>query len=95
MGQTQMTANDWIQAIDSDQTASCQPLAAVALTAEIGVIDLDPAGEALDRVSFKHDLLQLVFELPGGGLRHPEATIQLDAGDPLLGLGELIDGSKP
>src|SRR6187200_2643207 len=36
------------------------PLAAGTLTTEIGVIDLDPAGEALGRAAFKHDLLQLV-----------------------------------
>src|SRR3954467_9353996 len=71
------------------------PLAAGALTAEIGVIDLDPAGEALGRVSFKRDLLQLVFDLPGGGLRHAKATAQFDAGNALLGLGQVIDRAKP
>ena len=71
------------------------PLAAGTLTTEIGVIDLDPAGEALGRVAFKHDLLQLVFDLPGGGLRHPQATAQFDAGNALLGLGQVIDSAKP
>ena len=57
-----------------------------AFAAEIGVVDLNPAGQPLARVRLEHDLLQLVFDLPGGGLRHPKATTQLDAGDALLGL---------
>jgi hypothetical protein len=61
----------------------------------VDVIDLDPAGEALGRVAFKHDLLQLVFDLPGGGLRHPKAMTQFDAGDDLLGSGQVIDRAKP
>src|SRR5215469_14914955 len=71
------------------------PLTAGTLTTEIGVIDLDPAGEALGRVAFQHDLLQLVFDLPGGGLRHPKSTPEFDAGDALLGLGQVIDRAKP
>jgi hypothetical protein len=63
------------------------PLAAGALTTETSVIDFDPPGEALGRVALKHDLLQLVFDLPGGGLCHPKAATQFDAGDALLGLG--------
>src|SRR5512143_1258686 len=70
-------------------------LAAMAFTAEIGVVDLDPAGQTLAGIPLEHDLLQLMLDLPGGGLRHPEATAQLDAGDALLGLGQVIDRTKP
>jgi hypothetical protein len=66
-----------------------------AFAAEIGVVDLDPADQALGRITLEHDLLQLVFDLPGGGLRHPKATTQFDAGDALLGLSEMIDRTKP
>jgi hypothetical protein len=61
---------------------------------EIGVVDLDPADHTLAGIALEHDLLQLVLDLPGGGLRHPEATAQLDAGDALLGLGQVIDRTK-
>jgi len=67
----------------------------MAFAAEIGVVDLDPADQALAGIPLEHDLLQLVFDLPGGGLRHPEAPAQLDAGDALLGLGQVIDRTKP
>ena len=70
-------------------------LSAGAFAAEIGVVDLDPAGQTLGRITLKHDLLQLVFDLPGGGLRHPKATTQFDAGDALLGLRQVIDRTKP
>ena len=67
----------------------------MAFATETGVVDLDPAGQTLAGIPLEHDLLQLVFDLPGGGLRHPEATAQLDAGDALLGLGQVVDRTKP
>src|SRR5260370_16978668 len=44
------------------------PLAAVALPAEIGVVDLDPSRQALCGVPLHHRLHELVLDLPGGGL---------------------------
>ena len=41
-------------------------LPAMAFAAEIGVVDLDPAGQTLAGIPLEQDLLQLVFELPGG-----------------------------
>ena len=73
---------------DERRLAGCPAtsLPAMAFAAEIGVVELDPAGRPLAGIPLEHDLLQLVFDLPGGGLRHPEATAQLNAGDALLGL---------
>src|SRR5262249_9177174 len=44
------------------------PLAAVALAAEIGVVDLDPSRQAFCGVPLHHRLHELVLDLPGGGL---------------------------
>src|SRR6516162_10177815 len=44
------------------------PLAAVALPAEIGVVDLDPSRQAFCGVPLHHRLHELVLDLPGGGL---------------------------
>src|SRR5216683_3240652 len=71
------------------------PLTAGAFAADVGVVDLDPTGQALAGITLQHDLLQLVFDVPGRGLPHSEATAQFDAGDALLALGQVIDGTKP
>src|ERR1700745_2173780 len=39
-------------------------LPATAFAAEIGVVDLNPAGQTLFGIPLKHDLLELVFDLP-------------------------------
>ena len=70
-------------------------LATGAFAAEIGVVDLDPAGQAFAGIPLHHHLHQLVLELPGGVLRHAEAAAELEAGDPALALGQLVDGAKP
>src|ERR1700756_777664 len=57
------------------------PLAAVALPAEIGVVDLHPPRQALCGVPLHHRLLELVLDLPGGGLGDAKPTAQLNAGD--------------
>ena len=74
---------------------STAPFAAPALATEVGVIDLHTAGERLVTVAFEHNLLQLVLDLPGGGLRHAQASAEFDAGDALFALGEMIDRTKP
>ena len=66
-----------------------------ALAADVRVIDLDTAGQTRLGVTFEHDLLQLVFDFPGGCLRHAQAAAEFDAGDPLFALGQMIHGSKP
>src|SRR3984893_7202703 len=71
------------------------PLTAVALPAEIGVVDLDPARQALCGVPLHHRLHELVLDLPGGGLGDAKPTAQLNAGDAALALSEVVHGTKP
>src|SRR6516162_8221436 len=71
------------------------PLAAVALPAEIGVVDLDPSRQALCGVPLHHRLHELVLDLPGGGLGDAKPASQLDAGNASLALGEVVHGAKP
>src|ERR1700752_2801746 len=71
------------------------PLAAVALAAEIGVVDLDPSRQALCGVSLHHRLHELVLDLPGGGLGDAKPAAQLHAGDAALALSEVVHGAKP
>src|SRR5246127_4515684 len=71
------------------------PLAAVALAAEIGVVDLDPSCQALCGVPLHHRLHELVFDRPGGGLGDAKSAAQLNAGDAALALSEMVHGAKP
>src|ERR1700720_30003 len=71
------------------------PLAAVALAAEIGVVDLDPSRQALCGVPLHHRLHELVLDLPGGGLGDAKPAAQLNAGDAALALSEVVHGAKP
>ena len=71
------------------------PLAAVALPAEIGVVDLDPSRQALCGVPLHHRLHELVLDLPGGGLGDAKPAAQLNAGDAALALSEVVHGAKP
>src|SRR5512133_3606688 len=59
-------------------------LATGAFATEIGVVDLDPTGQAFARIPLHHHLHELVFELPGGVLGHTEAAAEFEAGDPAL-----------
>src|ERR1700712_5614540 len=65
------------------------------LATHISVVDLDPTGQLFGRVPFHHVLFELVFERPGRALSHTEASAEFDAGDPLIGLGHVIDGAQP
>jgi hypothetical protein len=70
-------------------------LAAGALSAEVDVVQFNSPTQLLGGVTFHHHLSQLMLDLPGGGLGHAEATAQLDAGDALLALGQVIHGAEP
>src|SRR5665647_2071450 len=74
---------------------SAAPLAAGAFAAEVGIVQFDAPAQPLGGVTLHHHLRQLVLDLPGCGLRHAEATAQLDAGDALLALGQLMHGAEP
>src|SRR3954471_23236006 len=72
------------------------PLAARALAAEVGVVHLDPAGELrLPHPARGPRPHQLVLHQPGRGLPHPEPPRQLDRADPVLALGQVVDGREP
>src|SRR5512144_2963217 len=75
--------------------APAHPLAAGALAAEIGVIHLDAADDALGGIALHHHLLELVLGRPCRGLGDAEAPAELQAGDALLALGQMIEGAKP
>src|SRR3954468_22087996 len=69
-----------------------------ALTADIGVVDLDPrpAGAKLvAAVPLDHRLHQFVLNPPGSIGRNPQAPPQLDVGQPFLALGEQMHGAEP
>src|ERR1051325_2960560 len=69
-----------------------------ALTADIGVVDLDPrpAGAKLvAAVPLDPRLHQLVLNPPGGIGRDPQSPAQLDVGQPFLALGEQMHGAEP
>ena len=70
-------------------------LAAGALTADVGVIDLDAPGQLLGSIAFEHDLRQLVFDFPYRGLGDAEAAAKFNAGDALLGLRHMIECAEP
>ncbi len=73
-------------------------LAAAPLAAEISIVHLDPLvgpADRLRRLAVEHDLSQLLLHFPGCRLGDPETAAQLQAGDPLLALGEQIDRLKP
>src|SRR5262249_37449788 len=71
------------------------PLAAVALPAETGIVDLDPSRQALCGIPLHHRLHELVLDLPGGGLGDAKSAAQLNAGDAALALSEVVHAAKP
>jgi hypothetical protein len=46
-------------------------------------------------IALHHHLRQLVLDGPGGGLGHAEAAAELDAGDALLALRQVVHGAEP
>ena len=83
---------------DDGRLANSTPaaLAARALTAQIGVVDLDPARElGLLRLARRHRGHQLVLHQPGGGLLDPKPAPELDRAHPALALGQVVNRRKP
>src|SRR5215211_3590577 len=69
-----------------------------ALTADIGVVDLDPRPartKLIAAVPLDHRLHQFVLNPPSGIGRDPKSPAQLDIGQPFLALGEQIHGAEP
>lgn len=70
-------------------------LAAGALTAEVGVIDLDLAFEHVALLAFGHRLHQLVVDKPRGGVAHPQLSLERERRQPGLGLTDEVDRQEP
>src|SRR3954452_21775709 len=71
-------------------------LAARALAAEVGVVDLDPARELrLGGLAHAHRQHQLVLDQPSRLPLDPEPSRELDRADPVLALGEMVDRREP
>ena len=75
--------------------AAAATLAVGTFAAEIGVVHFDATIERLSGLPLHHDLGELVLDLPGRRLRHAEASPQLDRGDALLRLRQVIHGREP
>jgi hypothetical protein len=72
------------------------PPAARALTAQVGVVDLDPAPQlGLFGFALGHRPHQLVLHEPSRGLPDPKPARELDRADPALALGQVVDGDEP
>src|SRR5215212_7796718 len=68
------------------------------LTADIGVIDLDPrpgGAKLIAAVPLDHRLHQFVLNPPRGIGRDPKSPAQLDVGQPFLALSEQMHGAEP
>jgi hypothetical protein len=66
-----------------------------AFAAEIGVVHLNLALQALGRVALQHDPFELVLHLPRRRLGDAKPSRKFDAGNSFLGLREQIDGLEP
>ena len=65
------------------------------LTAEVGIVDLDPVAERDLPATLEHHLHQLVLHPPGGVVFDPEVARELQRRQALLALGEREDGEEP
>ena len=70
-------------------------LAARALTAEVGIVDLHPTVELAALLAHAHDLHELVLDEPGGLVANPQVALEFEGGDVVLGLREQVHGQEP
>jgi hypothetical protein len=63
--------------------------------AQIGIVDLDPAGQLATRFTLRHGVQQLVFDPPRRAIAHAEMAHQFQRRDVVLGLGQQMHGQKP
>src|SRR3954451_13675497 len=66
-----------------------------AVAAEVGVVHLDPAVQALGVLPSGHHGHDLLLQGPGVGLLDAEPAAQLDRADPVLGGGDQPHGQEP
>ena len=69
--------------------------AAVALAAEIGVVDLHEARKLARFFALGHGLHDLVLELPGGVVAHAKVPLQFQRGHVGLAAGQQVHGQVP
>ncbi|EWS52458.1 hypothetical protein X551_04758 [Methylibium sp. T29] len=70
-------------------------LAARALAAQVGVVNLHSALELAGVLAHAHDLHELVLDQPGGLVANAQVAHQLERGDVVLGLGQQVHGQEP
>ena len=70
-------------------------LAAVALPAQVGVIDLHEAGQLAWHFTLGHGLHDLVLDAPGRFVVHAQVALQLQGRHVRLGCGQQMDGQQP
>ena len=70
-------------------------LAALDLAAEVGVVDLDTAGELARLLAQEHDLHDLAFEQPSRGVGHVQMALELQGRDVVLGLCHQVHSQEP
>ena len=70
-------------------------LAAAALPAEVGIIDLDLAFEDTVRLTLGHRLHQLLVEEPGGWVAHSQRSHKGERRQSGFGLTDEIDRQEP
>ena len=70
-------------------------LGPTSFATEVGIIELDPAGERKLSVSLHHHLHQLVSHAPRRVVGDAQMAVQLHRRDPFLVLGHEVDGLEP
>ncbi len=70
-------------------------LAALHLAAEVGVVNLYPAGELALLLSIDHHLHDLVLKQPGAGVGHAQVAFALQRRHVVLGLCHQVHGEEP
>ena len=70
-------------------------LAAAALPAQIGVVDLDPPVEDTGILAQAHDFHEFVLHQPGALVAHAQVALEFEGRDVVLRLGEQVHGEKP
>jgi len=74
---------------------SAPGLAAAALAAQVGIVDLHLTVEGVARLALHHRLHHLVVDEPGCRVAHPEVTLEGQRRQPGLGLADEVDRQEP
>ena len=74
---------------------SSSGLAPGALAPEVGIVDLDPAGELAAPLPQAHHFHELVLHQQRALVANPEVALQFQGREVVLGLGEQVHGQEP